>query len=213
MAIRIFVDTPEEKETLLRESQNAWGYVDNPEDNTLARLHLNPDMIEVIITEEEITNKLREYYFTIPNTSKAVKKLLKTVEPKTNIELLGNRYETLMNAGLADTVYLVTHVGDAVFWLKAFMASGERQQVDGHWYYTQVPETVVLELGVNSNGRPWPEGQYDRFIFLAHKEGGYLMTCPSGMKRQGMWAEWYAAFLPLMTRFEEAVAHLPSEPT
>lgn len=57
MAIRILVDTPEEKEAILRESECAWDWAEEgnliPEDNITARIHLNPDMIEVLGTSVE----------------------------------------------------------------------------------------------------------------------------------------------------------------
>lgn len=121
-----------------------------------------------------------------------------------NLDLLSQRYEKLIQIKVPCEVRLIQKVGKEVFVFQAFMAEGGKMAVSGHTHYTEVTDTLSVALLYYQSESDNPVGvHHERFSFHASKEGGYLVNYPSGMRRTGMWPEWYTQFDALFSYFEK----------
>lgn len=91
-----------------------------------------------------------------------------------DIDTLGQRYLSLRDIKLPDKISLSFEENQRVFHLKAFRADGGAMHLDGFWYYTQVPDALVLELGVKDR-HLLPDLNYpELFVLTEAREGGYV---------------------------------------
>lgn len=119
----------------------------------------------------------------------------------TNIDQLGLRFEKLAHAKTASQVMLTEITGHGDFWLLTFKGKGKRESREGWVYYSEVPDTLVMEFGYAPDGLT-AVGSTERFIYTLCKHGGYYANYSTQWRRSGIRPEWYSIFETLLENFE-----------
>lgn len=126
-----------------------------------------------------------------------------------NIDQLGEQYLKFAKTVVAGTVVFEQQVAHYRFRLKAFNADGKVMTNDTGWhYYTEVPDTVVLELAAIN---VVPDHLEETFVFTLGKDGRWVADYPSRYRNEGMSWVWAQTFSALMQALEHYLIVLAAE--
>lgn len=118
-----------------------------------------------------------------------------------DIDLIGGHYEALMQWQPPEKIVYITRAGQYEYTLKAFNATGEHEIVDGLHYYTQVKDTLVVDLSYYLAGKLGDRVRQS-FTLYAHRDGGYVMDYPTRYRTADIEPEHFQQFSSLMNQLK-----------
>lgn len=126
--------------------------------------------------------------------------------PYTNIDKLGEQYLKFAKATLLGSVSFEQRVDCHRFCLKAFTATGKVMTNETGWhYYTEVANTIVLELMAIEMDPNHPEVC---FVFTYGKNGEWVADYPTRYRNEGMPVAWAVMFSILITSFAQYLTEM-----
>lgn len=129
--------------------------------------------------------------------------------PQTNIDKLGEQYLKFAKVSIAGTIVFEQQVAHYRFRLKAFNANGKVMTNETGWhYYTEVPDTVVLELAAINLVPDRPE---ETFVFTLGKDGRWCADYPYRYRTDGISWVWAQTFSALLVAFEQYLIALAAQ--